>query len=162
MLFRFVNRVRILICDDDEGIRIVIPRMLSELGVTVLTAATFSQAVAVMAETPAPDFIFLDLGLPDTPSKMETLESLKDLRIFNPAAPVVVLTGDQSEKLEQVARTLGVDAYLRKNDLESQRDLWLSMKEAINVHVSKGFTPTEALTKILNAISTKMEQHLAA
>jgi CheY-like chemotaxis protein len=152
----YVNRVRILVVDDDEGIRIVIPKMLASLGVTVLTASSFSEAVKIMAEVPPPDFIFLDLGLPDTPSKVNTLQHLPDLKAFNPAAPVVVLTGDPDEKLEQIAKTVGADAYRRKMDLTSQLDLWLSMKEAIEVQTSHGLTPTEALTKILNAIAEKM------
>jgi CheY-like chemotaxis protein len=152
-----MNRVTCLLIDDDLGIRIVIPRMLAALGVTVLTASTFSEAIAIMATIPAPDFIFLDLGLPDTTSKLETMEHIADLKAFNPSAPVVILTGDNDNKLEQMGRTLGADSFKLKKDLTGQRDLWLSMKEAIDSRVQKGDTPTEAMTKILAAISSKME-----
>lgn len=151
-----VDKVRVLVVDDDPGIRVVIPRMLAALGPTVLTAETMSEAIVIMGEDPPPDFIFLDLGLPDTESKEATLHRLEEIRRFNPSAPVVVLTGDPDMKLEQVAATVGVDAYRRKAELTGQRDLWLAMKEAIGVHVKNGATPAEALTKILTAIANKM------
>lgn len=156
--FPIVNKVRVLVVDDDPGIRVVIPRMLAALGPTVLTAESMSQAIEIMGQDPPPDFIFLDLGLPDTESKEATLRRLEEIRSYNPSAPVVVLTGDPDLKLEQVAATVGVDAYRRKAELSGQRDLWLSMKEAINVHVSNGSTPSEALTKILTAIANKMTE----
>lgn len=151
-----MNKVKVLVVDDDEGIRTVIPRMLAALGPTVLTAQTMTEAIEIMGQKPPPDFIFLDLGLPDTESKEATLHRLEEIRQHNPSAPVVVLTGDPDRKLEQVAAAAGVDAYRRKAELNGQRDLWLAMKEAIDVHVSHGATPAEAMTKILTAIADKM------
>ncbi len=156
-----MNEIVILLVDDDQGIRVVIPKMLSALGVTTLTASTYAEALEIMAKIPPPDFIFLDLGLPDTKDKVATLEHISELKAFNPSAPVVVLTGDPDKKLEQIAKTVGADAFRRKTELTSQRDLWLSMKEAIEVQVKGGATPTEALTKILTAIANKMIHHAA-
>lgn len=157
-----MNRVKILVCDDDEGIRLVIPRMLSAIGVTVVTASTFAGAMEIMAQRPPPDFIFLDLGLPDSPNKMNTLSHLDDLRAFNTQAPIVVITGSQDEKLEQIAKSVGADAFRNKQDLTGQRDLWVLMKEAIDARMAHGDTATEAMTKILTAISSKMTETLAA
>lgn len=153
-----MNKVHVLVIDDDPGIRVVIPRMLSEIGPTVLTAASMAEAMEFMKQDHPPDFIFLDLGLPDTSSKEETLMRLEEIKRFNPDAPVVVFTGssDADNKLSQIAKTVGADAFRRKTELTSQRDLWVAMKDAIGVHVSHGATPTEAMTKILTAIADKM------
>lgn len=151
-----MKNVKVLIVDDDPGIRIIIPRMLAALGPTVLTAESMAEALEIMQQEPPPDFIFMDLGLPDTDSKEATLQRLEELKKFNPSAPVVVFTGSNDKKLEQVAATVGADAFRRKTEMTSQRDLWLAMKEAIGVHVSHGSTPSEAMTKILTAIADKM------
>jgi CheY-like chemotaxis protein len=146
----------LLLIDDDEGIRTVIPKMLNVLGLTILTASTFTEALACMGKVPPPDFIFLDLGLPDTASKLETLERIEELKKFNPSAPVVVLTGDPDVKLEQISKTMGADAFRNKAQLSGQRDMWLAMKEAIQALIDRGSTPSEAMTKILTAITDKM------
>lgn len=151
-----MNRVHILVIDDDEGIRTVVPRMLSALGVTVKTAATLSDAMSLMAERPA-DFLFLDLRLPDSPNAEKTLQAIHDLKSFNPEAPVVVITGDPDDKLKSMSAALGASAYIRKDDLTGQRDLYRAMRDAISFLTGTGITASEAMTKILNAVNTKLE-----
>ena len=143
--------------DDDEGIRLLIPRMLSNLGVTTFTAATLAQAMEIMASEPA-DFIFLDLRLPDSPSAEKTLHAIQDLKMFNASAPVVVFTGDPNDKLEVVSKALGASGFLRKDDLASQRDLYHSMKDAMEELAKGGITKTDAMTMIQEAVNVRLEK----
>jgi CheY-like chemotaxis protein len=57
-----------------------------------------------------PDLIVLDLHLPDLPGT----DALKRLKADHPEVPVVVLTADATEGLEERIRELGAADYLTK------------------------------------------------
>jgi CheY-like chemotaxis protein len=151
-----MDKVKILVVDDEEGIRLILRRILDPLGCKVVTAANFAEAVMQMSESPHPDFVFLDLRLPDSPNAMKTLENLQDIRRFNPDAPVVVLTGDPDERLKQVAYIMGCESFRQKTELSGQKDVWLAMQEACQRYEEKGLTKPEALNKILKAVTDRL------
>ena len=57
-----------------------------------------------------PDLIVLDLHLPDIPGA----EALKRLKADHPDVPVIVLTADATEGVEDHVRQLGASDYLTK------------------------------------------------
>lgn len=149
-----MKTVRILVVDDEEGYRILLPRLLEPIGTTFLTASTLQEAKEIMAQQPPPDFIFLDLKLPDSPQATMTLAAVPELRGFNPEAPLVVLTGDPDEKIAQVAKAMGVDAYRTKMDMEAQKYLFEAMDEALREHERKGMSRSEAWEMIYKKVNS--------
>src|SRR5581483_1144694 len=63
-----------------------------------------------------PDIILLDLSMPT----MDGLEALGRIREASPASHVVVLTGFQRHRLEEVALQLGASAFLEKGIAPTQ------------------------------------------
>jgi two-component system, NtrC family, response regulator len=98
----------LLIVDDDEDIRTQMKWALSH-DYEVSVAEDRSAALAVFRQHQAP-VVLLDLGLPPHPaSPEEGLATLAELLGHNPAAKVIIITG-QSEK-ENAIRAIGEGAY---------------------------------------------------
>ena len=103
-----MNKVKVLVIDDEPQILRALRINLSVRGYEVITAATGAAALKAAAET-RPDVIVLDLGLPDM-SGIEVLEGLRGWL----TAPVIVLSArtDSSDKVQ--ALDAGADDYVTK------------------------------------------------
>lgn len=156
-----VDKITILVIDDDPGYQFLVPRLLEPLGTKFKVAGTLAEGMGILGTTPPPDFIFLDLRLPDSPEAILTLQSIPKMRELAPKAPLVVLTGDPDEKLAQIAKTTGADAYRTKKELDAQKYLYESMRDAIKAQVAKGIEPAEAARKLLNRVRELLEPHPA-
>jgi CheY-like chemotaxis protein len=100
---------RILLVDDDRGLRHVLSAMLSGAGHNVDVAVDGPEAVARLDQT-AFDIVLLDLGLPG----MSGLEVLKHARALPTPPLVIVMTADDtSESLLEAVRRQAY-RYLRK------------------------------------------------
>jgi CheY-like chemotaxis protein len=101
-------RPRILIIDDEESTRLLLARMMSELGADVLLAGTCEQAIR-LAEQSAYDIVLLDLLMPGVGG----LEILKDIRSGrqNTATPVIVVSVVSDPRTMQECRAAGANAY---------------------------------------------------
>ncbi len=101
---------RILLVDDDRGLRHVLSTFLQEVGHTVETAGDGPEALDILRDGSGFDLILLDIGLPS----MSGLEVLA--RVRNLASPplVIVMTADDTSEtlLEAVKRQ--AYRYLRK------------------------------------------------
>ena len=109
MVERVPNR-RILLVDDDRGLRHVLSTFLQEVGHTVETAGDGPEALDILRDGSGFDLILLDIGLPS----MSGLDVLA--RVRNLASPplVIVMTADDTSEtlLEAVKRQ--AYRYLRK------------------------------------------------
>ena len=94
---------RVLVIDDDPGVRDYMEALVSRQGYRVFAAADSEQALAGLDET-RPDVITLDVVLPG----IDGLETLRRLKQRLPEVPVVMLSGHGQ------ARTI-VDAIDRKS-----------------------------------------------
>ena len=97
---------RVLVVDDEEGIRVLCRVNLELGGFTVFEAGDGAEAITV-ARAERPDVIFLDLMMP----KMDGWEALAALRAApeTAAIPVVLLTARTSE--EDQIRAWGEDIF---------------------------------------------------
>lgn len=78
---------RVLVVDDDPAIRTSVAEVLSDGGLTIATAESGAQALAMLGEA-APDVVLTDVRMPD----IDGLALLKLLRERAPAIDVVLMT----------------------------------------------------------------------
>jgi FixJ family two-component response regulator/nitrogen-specific signal transduction histidine kinase len=83
-----MEKDKILIVDDEEGIRKVLGISLTDRGYTVLTAANASEALGTFAAE-KPGIVLTDIKMPG----MDGIELLRRLKQANPDTEVVVITG---------------------------------------------------------------------
>ena len=84
----FPGLPRVLIIDDEEGVREGLKSLLNVEGVSVDTASTAEDGVCHLQKKPF-DLVFLDLNLPGA----DGLSMMSKLRRGTPPADIVVLTG---------------------------------------------------------------------
>ena len=99
---------RVLVIDDEPGIRRVVKDALRPDVSTVLEARSGDEALAIAAAE-RPDLIVLDLGLPD----MDGIEVCRRLRAWT-SAPIVVLSARDSEDEKTALLDAGADDYVTK------------------------------------------------
>ncbi|HLI59712.1 MAG TPA: response regulator transcription factor [Solirubrobacteraceae bacterium] len=101
--------MRLLVVDDDRGLRDVLRRALDLSGYAVRLADTGSGALAEIAAA-APDAVVLDIGLPD----IDGLEVCRLLRREGNRVPVLMLTARDAVSDRIDGLDAGADDYLIK------------------------------------------------
>lgn len=108
-----VERLRVLLVEDDEGDAFLVRELLEEAG------ASFDLRVATSLRDARPlmqgiECVLLDLGLPDA----EGIDGLRKLLSMAGSAAVVVLTGRSDEHLGNAAVAEGAQDYLVKGQVD--------------------------------------------
>jgi len=99
---------RILICDDEEGIRESL-KLILEKDYDLTFAENGDDAIQKMRSNPA-DMTILDIKMP----KKDGLETLKELKKMCPGSKVIIATGYKSVDIAQEALNLGASDYIVK------------------------------------------------
>ena len=102
------RQCRILVVEDDVGVRTVVSWQLEAEGFVVDEAADGERALSEIASH-APDIVVLDLSLP----RIGGLDVLAQVRRTS-AVPVIVLTDRDGETDGIIGLDLGADDYLVK------------------------------------------------
>ena len=100
---------KILVIDDEQGIRDLLDMLLSRKGYDVVLAASGQKGLEIFRRE-RPDVVVLDLKMPG----MNGLTVLQQVRSLNPKQPVIILTGAGTPESEQHVRALGVTEYVEK------------------------------------------------
>jgi DNA-binding response OmpR family regulator len=104
-----MRRRRVLVVEDDPGVRSVVTEVCRRDGYEVLEAGTGKQAVR-MVETNEPDLVLLDWVLPD----LSGIEVCRELRRQGMMCPIVMLTGRTDNLDMVVGLEVGADDYITK------------------------------------------------
>jgi two-component system KDP operon response regulator KdpE len=99
---------RILIVEDEPGIRSILRVVLTSAGYMVTEAATGARA-QTEARSHKPDLLLLDLGLPD----VDGLTVIRNVRAWSPV-PIIVLSARTMEEQKIAALDAGADDYVSK------------------------------------------------
>ena len=105
--------MRALVIDDSKAIRIILRRLLDELGFDVAEAADGREALARLAELqPPPDLVLVDWNMPE----MNGLEFVREVRASDGNHDVTMVMVTTETESEQVVRALaaGANEYVMK------------------------------------------------
>jgi len=102
-------QARVLIADDDRGVRFTLREVLEDRGLSVLEAATGDAALELL-KTSEVDLILSDQRMPG----LSGLELLAEMGRLNDAPPLILLTAHGSERLAVTAMKAGAWHYLSK------------------------------------------------
>lgn len=115
---------KVLVVDDEDGIRKVLKRMLEDAGYEVITAVNGNQALDLVPER-NPDLVLLDVKMPGKSG----LEVLQELRISHPDIPVIMSTA--LDDIKTVMKAIGEGAYGYLNKPFNANDLVISVARAL-------------------------------
>ncbi|HSS29769.1 MAG TPA: response regulator [Nitrospiraceae bacterium] len=93
---------KVLVIDDEPGIRDLLDTLLSRKGYDVVLADSGQKGLEVFRRARA-DVVVLDLKMPG----MDGLTVLQQIRHLYPTQPVIILTGAGNPESEQRVRELG-------------------------------------------------------
>jgi two-component system nitrogen regulation response regulator NtrX len=108
---------KILVVDDEEGIRSSLKMIFEYEGYECLLAANGPAAVKII-EKESPDLVFLDIKMP----QVDGMEVLKQIKSVDGSPPVVILSGHGTVKTAVEATKLGAFDFIEKPP-ESERIL---------------------------------------
>ena len=100
---------KLLVIDDEPGIRDLLDTLLTRKGYDVILADSGQKGLEVFRRA-RPDVVVLDLKMPG----MDGLTVLQQIRHLDPTQPVIILTGARIPESEQQVRALGVSEYVEK------------------------------------------------
>jgi two-component system nitrogen regulation response regulator NtrX len=100
---------RILVIDDEAGIRDSMRRTLEYQGYQFVGAATGQEGLLLIDRDP-PDLVFLDIKMPG----MDGLEVLERIKASHPGVPVVMVSGHGTAQNAFEARDKGASGFIEK------------------------------------------------
>jgi two-component system nitrogen regulation response regulator NtrX len=100
---------RILVIDDEAGIRDSMRRTLEYQGYQFVGAATGQEGLALIERDP-PDLVFLDIKMPG----MDGLEVLERIKASHPGVSVVMVSGHGTAQNAFEARDKGASGFIEK------------------------------------------------
>ncbi len=103
------NPPKILICDDEEGIREALKLILSDHYDLILTKDG-DQCLDCLAKSKEIGLVLMDIKMP----RVNGLEILKQIKTNYPSLPVVIVTGYKSVETATEAVRLGASGYIVK------------------------------------------------
>ena len=108
------NRIRVLVCDDTDALRVLLCDLISsEAHLHAAGEARNGQDAIDQASRLQPDVILLDLSMPI----LNGLAAISAIKRAAPSAKIVVLTALSGSVIEKSVRKAGADSFLVKNAL---------------------------------------------
>lgn len=117
---------KILIVDDQFGIRVLLNEIFQKEGYDTYQAANGVQALDIVTKT-SPDIVLLDMKIPG----MDGIEILKRMKVIDHEIRVIIMTAYGELDMIQEAKSLGALAHFTKpfdiNDI----------RQAVREHIRK-------------------------
>jgi len=104
-----VDKISVLIVDDEEDLAKTIAERLEIRGIHTQTASDSEQALTLV-KTDSPDVVVLDLMMPG----IGGLGILKQIKLFDKKIPIILLTGYGSKERSIEGMNLGAFDYVLK------------------------------------------------
>jgi PAS domain S-box-containing protein len=99
-----------LLVDDNKDVLIYLNRILTDTGVTIITARSGIEAIDIIKSTPDIDVVLLDMQMPE----MNGIEATKEIRKIRKDIPIIAQTAFIFEDDKDIILEAGCDACLIK------------------------------------------------
>src|ERR1700748_2437562 len=119
------DRMKLLIVDDNEGIRRLLRRTLAEVASTVWECKDGSDALAAYEEH-RPDIVLMDIRMP----LMDGLTATRQLRKYDPPAKIIVVPEYEGDDMRAAALEAGALECVQKCEISSLPDVISSVTDA--------------------------------
>jgi DNA-binding NarL/FixJ family response regulator len=107
------NLVRIVVADDQEGVRKrVVATLLSRRDLEVCGEASNGREAVEKVKELNPDLVVLDITMPE----LNGLDAARQIRAFAPNLPILMLSVHKSRQVVEKAKKIGVKGYVTKGD----------------------------------------------
>lgn len=145
---------RVLIVDDDPGIRETISQIIEELGYAPDTAPDGLEALALL-DTGSYLCIFTDIMMP----KMTGIELIKKIKARDVSLPIIVITGYASLEIAIDAMKCGASDFISKPFKVSQIQLVLSKmkREKLLLEENRRFSDALQLHRLIDTLVGQLE-----
>ncbi len=102
---------KILIVDDDGGIRMLLSKFLEREGFEIVVAEDGLEGVEIAKKT-QPDIIILDVVMP----RMDGITAARLIKFYKPLAevPIIFLTAKDADKEIELAQEARAEVYITK------------------------------------------------
>jgi two-component system response regulator DegU len=117
--------MKLLIVDDNEGIRRLLRRTLAEMASSVWECKDGSDALAAYEEH-RPDIVLMDIRMP----LMDGLTATRQIRKYDPSARIIVVTEYEGDDMRAAALEAGALECIQKCEISSLPDVISSMTDA--------------------------------
>lgn len=118
--------VKILIVDDQPGVRRLLQEVLRAAGYDVHAASSGIEALAILPQT-APDLILLDMKMPG----MDGLETLRHIRERDKVVRVIIMTAYGELEILNQAHSLGIIGnFIKPFDIDELKNLIANMSRS--------------------------------
>ena len=124
-------RMRILVVDDEDIIRLLFKETLEELGHRVIGADTGSQGLELVKQRDF-DMVFLDLKMPG----MDGAELFRQIKTIKPELPVTIITGYPES--EMMARALAQGPFGVMNKPFGESDIIAAANNFLHITQGEG------------------------
>lgn len=107
-----LSRIKILVIDDDELVRLTLKNSIKKLGFSVFEAQNGNEGIALYKRE-RPHLVITDILMPDK----EGLETITEIRAMDPSAKIIAMSGGgagQNMSFLQLAQRLGADRIMSK------------------------------------------------
>lgn len=122
------NQPKILIVDDQYGIRVLLDEVFKKSGYLTFQAANGKQALSLVGEKD-PDLVILDMKIPG----MDGLEILRRIREVNETIKVIMITAYGELDLIKEAMQLGALTHFTKPfDIDELREMVAKCLEPVS------------------------------
>lgn len=105
-----MKALRVLIVDDNEATRLILGDMIASFGHAIVSAADGLESALACYRAHKPDLVTLDLSLPGH----DGLTILKALRAEDPAAKVLIISGNSQQRIFDALMAAGAWGYMTK------------------------------------------------
>jgi two-component system chemotaxis response regulator CheY len=106
------DEVRILVVDDSRTMRLILRRMLAELGQTDVQEAEHGLDALRKLVEPLPDLALVDWNMPEM-NGLEFLKAVREVRAYD-SVKLMVVTSESSPRIVYDALKAGADEYAMK------------------------------------------------
>jgi CheY-like chemotaxis protein len=103
------EKKKILICDDEEGIRESLNLILKD-SYNLIFATNGQECLETLKKDKNINLVLMDIKMP----KQNGIDVTRDIKRLNPNIKVIVVTGYESAEIAQEATSAGADAYITK------------------------------------------------